>query len=224
MQQTTILRMWTFGAGLALVLGACAVSTSAEVKSGDQPASDGRSPQPATPTPEGAPADGDANANPQTIAAGSPGAEKAGVGAACTAGTDCQSGVCEGLGCDAGAGRCVEKERVCTRDLKTYCGCDGQEFRSSGSCPGRTYRNEGACEGGGNANNQPVADGQPCSQASDCASGICEGEGCGDNAGTCQPKARACTRDLQEYCGCDDKVFRASGSCPGRLYKRKGAC
>lgn len=223
MQQSSSFRTWIAGLGCVFAISACAISASTDVKSGDQPASNGRAPQPAgqpageTPsTPGETPA-----ANTPTELSSNTAGGKAAVGAACTNHGDCESGVCEGEGCDAGAGRCVEKERVCTRDLKLYCGCDGQEFRSSGSCPGKTYRNAGACEG---SSSQPVADGQPCTAASDCVSGVCEGEGCGANAGTCQPKVRACTRDLQEYCGCDDQVFRASGSCPGRLYKRKGAC
>ena len=39
----------------------------------------------------------------------------------------------------------MAKNRMCTRDLKTYCGCDGQEFKASGSCPGKTYKSAGAC-------------------------------------------------------------------------------
>lgn len=232
MNKPSSMLTWILGAGLMCTLGACAFSASTEVNKGDTPASNGRTPaqpgeaaQPAQPAQPAEPGD---QATPGTTPAAGVGiggervaapAGAAAVGGACTQASDCASGVCEGLGCEAGAGRCVEKTRVCTRDLKEYCGCDGQVFRSSGSCAGRTYRNEGACEA-----KAPAADGQPCSNASECQSGVCEGEGCGANAGTCQPKARACTRDLQAYCGCDDQEFRASGSCPGRLYKRKGAC
>ena len=66
------------------------------------------------------------------------------VGAACSKGDDCKSGMCEGLGCDKGP-TCVAADRMCTRDLVSYCGCDGKTFSGSGSCPGRPYRAKGAC-------------------------------------------------------------------------------
>jgi hypothetical protein len=68
------------------------------------------------------------------------------------------------------------------------------------------------------------ADGAACNASDECASGICEGEGCGDNQGTCAPKARGCTRDLRQYCGCDGKTFQASGSCPGQRFSKRDAC
>jgi hypothetical protein len=68
-------------------------------------------------------------------------------------------------------------------------------------------------------------DGATCLAAADCASGICEGEGCTDDRpGRCAPKSRACTRDLRQYCGCDGQTFGASGSCPGRRYAATGTC
>jgi hypothetical protein len=71
----------------------------------------------------------------------------------------------------------------------------------------------------------PLAqDGARCSQASDCQSGICEGEGCGANGGICAVKNRACTKDYRAYCGCDGVTFHGSGSCPGRRYAHRGEC
>ncbi len=67
-------------------------------------------------------------------------------------------------------------------------------------------------------------DGKACSDAAECKSGICEGEGCDPLMGKCASKERACTKDLQEYCGCDGKPFSSSGSCPGRRFKNRGAC
>jgi hypothetical protein len=67
-------------------------------------------------------------------------------GAACDTAAQCASGVCEGRGCGAQEkGVCVSQNRACTRDLRSYCGCDGQTFQSSGSCPGRRYAHEGEC-------------------------------------------------------------------------------
>ncbi len=67
------------------------------------------------------------------------------VGAVCGDGAECASGVCEGSGCEPTSGKCVDAKRMCTRDLRPYCGCDGKPFTASGTCPGRLYRNQGAC-------------------------------------------------------------------------------
>ena len=69
---------------------------------------------------------------------------------------------------------------------------------------------------------EPAATG--CTDDSDCDGGVCEGEGCGPGEGTCQPKDRMCTRDLQPYCGCDGQTFRSSGSCPGGRFAHRGEC
>ena len=68
-------------------------------------------------------------------------------------------------------------------------------------------------------------DGATCLANDECASGICEGEGCGDDQpGRCMTRARACTRDLRTYCGCDGKTFQTSGSCPGRRFASRTKC
>jgi len=69
-----------------------------------------------------------------------------------------------------------------------------------------------------------AADGAECLAADECQSGICEGEGCGENAGTCMSRQRACTADLRPYCGCDGETFRASSGCANRLYQHRGEC
>ncbi|MCB9684586.1 MAG: hypothetical protein H6738_04690 [Alphaproteobacteria bacterium] len=64
----------------------------------------------------------------------------------CLTGADCPSGVCEGVGCDEDhPGVCAEDMRACTRDLRPYCGCDGETFLAGGNCPMRRYRNKGPC-------------------------------------------------------------------------------
>ncbi len=69
-------------------------------------------------------------------------------GASCLSGADCASGICEGLGCDEETpGVCMPQMRPCTRDLRPYCGCDGETFRTSGSCPGKRYASKDACPG-----------------------------------------------------------------------------
>ena len=70
-----------------------------------------------------------------------------------------------------------------------------------------------------------LADGAECLSNDACSSGVCEGEGCTDDApGICQPKDRRCTRDLRPYCSCDGVTFRTSGSCPGQRYAATGFC
>ncbi|MBT8493973.1 MAG: hypothetical protein KJO07_13045, partial [Deltaproteobacteria bacterium] len=95
-------------------------------------------------------------------------------GSACDRNGDCTSGICEGQGCGAKQGVCAQKQRRCTRDLVTYCGCDGQNFRASSRCPGQRYSKRGACE---QASKKPV--GASCDTGDQCDSGICEGQGCG---------------------------------------------
>jgi hypothetical protein len=154
---------------------------------------------------------------PPTGTAGDP-------GAACTTDADCGSGVCEGLGCGTGQGRCAAADRSCTFDIQRYCGCDGVTFEASGSCPGKRYAHRGMCTNGGQSSSN-LADGASCLDSAECASGICEGTGCGPAApGKCIAKKRKCTRDARPYCGCDGVTFTASGSCPGRRYAAKGAC
>jgi hypothetical protein len=75
-------------------------------------------------------------------------AEKQADGGSCLSGEDCVSGICEGLGCGEDApGVCQPRQRPCTRDLRPYCGCDGQTFRTSGSCPGKRYASRDVCPG-----------------------------------------------------------------------------
>ncbi len=67
--------------------------------------------------------------------------------------------------------------------------------------------------------------GAACQEHADCASGMCEGEGCGEaNPGVCAPEQRACTRDLRQYCGCDGQTFQAGGNCPRQRFEYKGPC
>lgn len=89
------------------------------------------------------------------------------------------------------------------------------------SSPGAAYEPPAPAGGGGAG----APDGASCLTAADCSSGTCEGQGCGADApGLCVAAARACTRDLQTYCGCDGVDFGASGSCPGQRYASRGGC
>jgi hypothetical protein len=71
----------------------------------------------------------------------------------------------------------------------------------------------------------PKPDGSACLAASDCASNVCEGLGCGaDTPGVCAPAKRGCTKDRRAYCNCAGITFYGSGSCPGQRYSAKAAC
>ncbi len=83
---------------------------------------------------------------------------------------------------------------------------------------------EPAADDGG-VDDEPAVAEAGCSTNDDCpADHVCEGEGCEPGAGTCAPKSRMCTRDLQPYCGCDGVTFRNSGSCPGARFSARGPC
>jgi hypothetical protein len=176
------------------------------------PPSDGYQPGPATPPPVPV-ATSDAGA-PDDLEAPVLGA----TGDACETAADCESGTCEGAGCGDRKGVCAAAARACTKDARPYCGCDGKTFIASGRCPGKRFQYSGECRA-------QLADGAPCAASSECASGSCEGQGCGaEPTGTCVAKARRCTKDRRAFCGCDGKTFHGSGTCPGARYQATGAC
>lgn len=144
------------------------------------------------------------------------------VGALCDSAADCAAGeVCEGQGCGPKGGRCMSAQRMCTRDLQTYCGCDGNEFGGSGTCPGDRYAYRGACA-------PQLVVGEPCTDGRQCSSGLCMGaglEGCSrGSGGVCAEPGTGCTKDLATYCGCNGVEFRASGSCPNQQFAYRGPC
>jgi hypothetical protein len=142
-------------------------------------------------------------------------------GASCLKHADCASGVCEGEGCsDVEPGTCAPAQRGCTKDLRSYCGCDGKTFKTSGSCPKQRYASKNACATGAN---RPA--GAVCLKAGDCASKICEGQGCDDSTpGRCADKKRACTADVRQFCTCDGRTTTGSSSCPGVRYSKQSTC
>ena len=63
----------------------------------------------------------------------------------CTSSADCAGGtVCLGPEGCAIPWTC-QPAPPCTRDLTTYCACDGTSFMASSTCPGRPYLRRGAC-------------------------------------------------------------------------------
>jgi hypothetical protein len=67
----------------------------------------------------------------------------------CTTGADCESGACEGQGCEPGQGRCLPVGTDCAAvaptDSPGVCLCDGTN--STVAC-GYRWRHEGTCEDG----------------------------------------------------------------------------
>jgi hypothetical protein len=67
---------------------------------------------------------------------------------ACKGSADCgPTEMCQG-GDACGSVWTCGPMRACTRDLATYCGCDGKTFQASGSCPGQPFAHKGRCERG----------------------------------------------------------------------------
>jgi hypothetical protein len=116
--------------------------------------------------------------------------------------------------------------RSCTKDLVTYCGCDGKTFEGSGSCPDHAHARRGGCEAADSGATTPPLPGskKACNSDADCSGGEqCQGnEGCGA-PWTCGPPRR-CTRDSVEWCACDGTMFRGSGTCPARPVRKRGKC
>ncbi len=92
----------------------------------------------APPTEEGATEPAPAPKQEATAALGA-------AGAACLEHSDCENGVCEGLGCGPDMPGACAAQRPCTRDLRAFCGCDGVTFFTSSSCPRQRYQSTGAC-------------------------------------------------------------------------------
>jgi hypothetical protein len=138
-------------------------------------------------------------------------------GQKCGSNADCPKGeLCDGAdGC--GATWTCKAGRVCTKDLVPFCGCDGVTFEGSSSCPGRKLAHRGPCKA-------PPPGPKVCTTSADCPKGqSCDGaEGC-DAIWTCQPP-RACLRNRVPFCGCDNRTFYGSSSCPNRKYAHRGPC
>jgi len=189
------------------------------------PANNPPQPPPSPPSPAYAPPDAGAPPTPIDVTDAPP--ARGAAGAACATAADCDSGACEGQGCDdAHPGKCAAKGRMCTMDVQDYCGCDGATFSSSGSCPGRRFDHRGAC-----APPTPPTPpakknpGEACLSNDDCAGGICEGQGCDDaHPGTCADPKRRCAHNRTPFCGCDGKTITASSTCTGTRYLHRGKC
>ena len=109
----------------------------------------------------------------------------------------------------------------------TSPGSPTPDSATPGTQPGSTTGGAGAAGSSGSASATPSTPGpagSSCDAAADCASGVCEGQGCGSGQGVCAAKTRRCTRDRRPYCGCDGKTFYGSGNCPGQRFSARGPC
>ncbi len=138
--------------GLALAIGAWSCSSTTEVEHEPPPHETGDPAGPATAAPTTTASStptASASINVPTPSASGdwikPNPKGKAIGEACAKPDDCKSGVCEGEGCSTGP-KCVDASRICTRDLVSFCGCDGTTFSGSGSCPGRPYKTKGPCK------------------------------------------------------------------------------
>ncbi len=82
-----------------------------------------------------------------TPSATAPAVELRADGAACSKGSECNSGICEGQGCEPDKGQCAPKERECTGAKQQLCDCGGKTVSvEKASCPGVTYKYPGPCK------------------------------------------------------------------------------
>lgn len=145
----------------ALVLVTILLAACASNRPGEAPAP--ATPVPSAPADTSAPATGDAGTPPAGGTACTMEAKRCADGtqvgrsgprcdfAPCPEPKDCKSNadcdkdqICTGeAGCEKPL-HCV-KNVPCTRDLATYCGCDGTTFQGSGSCPTKPWKKRGAC-------------------------------------------------------------------------------
>lgn len=63
----------------------------------------------------------------------------------CRATADCAQGERCGFVAGCGAPQQCVPDTGCTKDLVTYCGCDGKEFGGSGTCPAQAFSKRGGC-------------------------------------------------------------------------------
>ena len=143
---------------------------------------------------------------------------------ACASNADCPEAwycdwsAAEMCGEGGSPGRCEPRPTSCPDTVATVCGCDGEDHRNPcvARRAGTAVASDGACPRGAS-----------CTAAAPCVDGACEGggpAGCEVTATWSCREGIACTDDAVEYCGCDDRTFTASSTCPDRPYRHPGAC
>ena len=197
--------------------------------------------------------DGELNGDETDVDCGGPDCDPCADGASCNTGTDCQSGYCD-------AGSCGQPPAHCSNDTldedETDVDCGGADCpacENGQGCADNSDCASGYCDAGscaelvehcdndtqdedetdvdcGGADCPPCADGQGCSDNSDCVSGNCD-------AGTCSAVEDLCPDDPNKtepgICGCGvadvdsdgDGTMDCNDGCPDDADKtEEGQC
>jgi hypothetical protein len=161
---------------------------------------------------------------------GDPGGSTCGglIGKQCAAGDYCNfpGGTC---GATDQTGTCAARPQICYDIAKPVCGCDGKTYGNDcdAAAAGVSIASGGACP-------PPTGGGETCGgfQGLTCAKGeycnFAPEAHCGfaDASGTCATIPMACTKELDEVCGCDGNTYGnpCMAAASGVAVASTGAC
>lgn len=128
-------------------------------------------------------------------------------GLACAEGMFCAYEVEANCGRADATGTCALITEICSADYSPVCGCDGNTYSNecAASSQGVSVESVGKCAETGQVCGGIA--GVACQKGEYCnfpSETMC---GSGDQQGTCEPIPSACTKELNQVCGCDGKVY-----------------